>query len=160
MYGRNCELLVQTGIPFYYSWTALDAAPEEAADDESTDGESTDGGTTDGGGSSATLELPVPPEVRDADLASLGVLVRPAAGTSVVSGRAVVTDADGDETVLTAEAELPADGGLLQFLGAPTPLVDGARSVRLEFTEPVEVAALDGNDLDTAIVLWMGQPGS
>jgi hypothetical protein len=164
MYGRNCQILTPTGIPFYYSWTALDAASEGAADGETTDGQTTDGETTDGGttdgGASTTLELPVPREVRDADLASLGVLVRPAAGTSVVSGRAVVTDADGTETVLTAEAALPADGGLMQFLASPTPLIDGTRSVRLEFEEPVEVAALDGADLDTTIVLWMGQPAT
>ncbi|TFV87789.1 hypothetical protein [Blastococcus sp. CT_GayMR16] len=137
VYGRNCEVLTERVIPFYYAWTASDRAD-------------------DGSG----LELPVPREVRDAELASVGVMVRPTAGTSIVSGRAVVTDGAGRETVLSGEAELPADGGLLQFVASPTPLVDGARSLRLEFDEPVEVAALDGHDTDTTIVLWMGQPGS
>jgi hypothetical protein len=137
VYGRHCDVLTEKVIPFYYAWTTTD---------------STAGG--------AGLDVPVPREVRESELASLGVMVRPTAGTSSVSGRAVVTDGQGHETVLSAEADLPSDGGLLQFVASPTPLIDEARSLRLEFDGPVEVAALDGHDTDTTIVLWMGQRGS
>jgi hypothetical protein len=147
VYGRNCDVLTEKVIPFYYGWTT----PETDSDSNSEPEAASEG---------TTLELPVPGEVRDAELASFGVLVRPMAGTSNVSGRAVVTDGDGEETVLEAEADLPADGGLLQFLAAPTPLVEDARSVRLEFDQQVDLAVVDVADLDTTIVLWMGKPGT
>ena len=85
-------------------------------------------------------------------------MVHPAAGTHTVRGRAIVTDAAGTATVLEGEAQLPTDGGLLQFVASPTPLIEGTRSVRLEFDEPVGVAGLDATDPDTVFVLWMGQP--
>jgi hypothetical protein len=137
VYGRNCDNLSEKVIPFYYGWR-----PTQQEDGTST------------------VDLTVPREVRGSKLASLGVLVRPQSGMSTVSGRAVVTDDRGRETVLTAEGQVPPDGGLLQFLGRPTPLIENARSVRLEFDDGVDVAAVDPSAVQTTIVLWMGQPGS
>jgi hypothetical protein len=148
VYGRNCDVLTEKVIPFYFGWTT----PEPGQGSGPDSGSDTALGTT--------LELPVPREVREGELASFGVMVRPMAGTRLVSGRAVVTDSDGEQTVFEAQTELPADGGLLQFLAAPTPLVRDARSVRLEFDERVDLAVVDVADLDTTIVLWMGQPGT
>jgi hypothetical protein len=138
VYGRDCQLLVNdTGIPFYYGWT-----------EASTDG-------ANGG-----LDLTVPQQVQESRLASVAVLVRPEAGTTTVAGRAIVTDADGEQTVLAAEAEIPPGGGLMQFVTSPTPLIEDVRSVELVFDRTADVAALDVADPSTTLVLWMGQPGA
>ena len=152
VFGRNCDNLTEKFVPTYYAWVTpgdSDADPQSAPSASPTGSDS---------GAGTALDLSVPREVRNGRLASLGVMVHPAAGTHTVRGRAIVTDAAGTATVLEGEAQLPTDGGLLQFVASPTPLIEGTRSVRLEFDEPVGVAGLDATDPDTVFVLWMGQP--
>lgn len=105
------------------------------------------------------LDLPVPRTVQDAALASVAVMVRPPDGVESVSARAVITQDDDRETVLAADAELPAEGGVLQFYDVPAPLLADVRSVRLVFDSPVEVAVKDASDDDDAsLALWLGLP--
>jgi hypothetical protein len=74
-----------------------------------------------------------------------------------VRARAILTSQDGTETVLTGATDVPPNGGLVQFLGRPTPLVEDVESIRIVFDQPVEVATSVAEDPDAAIVLWMGQ---
>ena len=136
--GRNCTSLVNDGgIPFSMAWSPVRPAGEDWE-----------------------LDLPAPPEVQDGQLASVAVMARPPVGVESVNARAVLTREDGSETVLTAEADLAASGGVVNFYGYPTPLLHDVRSVRLVFDSAVEVATKTPSDGGTPLVLWMGRPGA
>jgi len=104
------------------------------------------------------LTLAAPAEVGNAALASLALMVKPAAEEAVeVTGRAILTTQDGGTVQLPASAELGSGGGLMQFQHSPVEPVAGVRSVTLVFDAPVMVAAVAPDDPTAAIVLWMGQ---
>lgn len=135
--GRNCTSLVNDGgIPFAIEWTAAEQSGEDWE-----------------------LELPPPPEVQAGELASVAVMLRPPTGVESVTGRAVLTDQEGRETELTAEAELAPGGGILHFYEMPTPMLTDVASVRLVFDRAVEVGYRDEASGGAPLVLWMGHPG-
>jgi hypothetical protein len=132
-YGRGCSVLVDDKvIPSWFGWAQVPSGEQ--------------------------VDLAVPRKVTAGRLASVGIMVQPAAGTSTVRGTVTLTSRDGEQTVLTGEADLPAGGGLVQFQGRPTPLVEDVTEVRVQFDQPVALAAQDPAEADTAIVLWLGQP--
>lgn len=137
VYGRNCDSLYQTQVtPAVYGWAVPDAV--------------------DGGGSTVTLQVPA--EVREAQLASLALMVQPPSGITDVTSTAVLTTRDGDTVELGAEADLGPSGGLMQFVAVPTSTVTGVESVTITFDRDVRVGSAHAEDATDAIVLWMGQP--
>jgi hypothetical protein len=133
VYGRNCGLMVeQPGLPAGYGWSPV--------------------------GESGELTVRAPSEVGRGGLASVGLMVLPPSGRSEVTGTAVLTAADGTVTTLRAEAELPPEGGLVQFSQSPVLPAHEVESVTFAFDLPVSVGSADPSNPRDAVLLWMGQP--
>ncbi|MFD1715572.1 hypothetical protein ACFSBZ_13950 [Amnibacterium flavum] len=104
------------------------------------------------------LDLDIPDEVADRSVAAIALIAQAADVTGDVDAKLVLTRSDGDETVISADEDLPPAGGTVFFASRPAVLTADVMSARVEFTAPVRVgwvATADGEQEVKA--LWMGQ---
>ncbi|WP_378147450.1 hypothetical protein ACFJGV_05510 [Cnuibacter sp. UC19_7] len=102
-----------------------------------------------------TLEAPVGATAGQVE--SLAIVVRPGSGDGTVSGTVTLVSADGSEIEMVGQADVPAEGGILQFDAPRGPATDVVEA-RISFDAPVSVAehAGAGGQMVPA-VLWMGR---
>jgi hypothetical protein len=105
------------------------------------------------------IELTLPPELANASLQSVGILMKPLSIQPARIHASIVMNLDSGETrIFKGEAVLALDGALVYLSGVPGEPVYGVKSAHLTVDAAVQLSVLKDEVKAERTMLWMGTP--